>query len=229
MVDKLRDSKGKLIVAFFMIYFIWGSTYLAIKFAIETMPPFAMAGVRFIIAGAILYGIMRFRGVPAPTWPEVKHLSIIGLLLFLGGNGGVVWAEQFVDSGLAALLVATVPLWMITLDWLWLGNPRPNSRAIAGLALGIFGIFLLVDPAEITGSNINIPGAVGIIVASFLWAIGSVFSKKATLHLAASYIFTDDTPVNQVGSLAENAFRGALTQNVNVNAVVAGIGIDWDF
>src|SRR3990170_5093626 len=103
--------------AMISVYIVWGSTYLAIRIAIETIPPFLMAGVRFLIAGAALYLWTRLRGAPTPTRPNWKAATIIGGLLLLGGNGGVVWAEQYVPSGLTAVLITTVPLWMALLEW----------------------------------------------------------------------------------------------------------------
>ena len=107
------DSRAKLLIALLSVYFIWGSTYLAIRIALEGFPPFMMAGVRFLIAGGGLYLFLRARGVPNPDRSQWKGASLVGGLLLVGGNGGVVYAEQSVASGLAALGVATVPLWMV--------------------------------------------------------------------------------------------------------------------
>lgn len=117
MPDVKTVARGQLLLAFFLIYFIWGSTYLAIRYAIETMPPFLMAGTRFFGAGFLMYCFMRLRGSTNPDGKQWLHLSVIGTFMFLGGNGLVVWAEQYINSGLAALLVSTLPLWLIMLDW----------------------------------------------------------------------------------------------------------------
>src|SRR5688572_31842290 len=178
MSIKHEPYRFKLILAFFLIYFIWGSTYLAIRFAIETMPPFLMAGVRFFAAGVLMYGFMRIKGAANPDRWQWLHLSVIGTFLFLGGNGFVVWAEQYINSGLAALLVSTLPLWLILLDWLWAKGPAPSRMAMVGISLGIAGTVLLVDPARIVGSSIHLPGAVMVVLASLLWAVGSIYSKK---------------------------------------------------
>jgi drug/metabolite transporter (DMT)-like permease len=175
---KQPPDRFKLLLAFFLIYFIWGSTYLAIRFAIETMPPFLMAGVRFFVAGLLMFGFMRMRGVANPDGWQWLHLSVIGTFLFLGGNGFVVWAEQYINSGLAALLVSTLPLWLILLDWLWAKGPAPSRMAMVGISLGIVGTVLLVDPARIVGSSIHLPGAAMVVLASLCWAIGSIYSKK---------------------------------------------------
>ena len=142
----------RVILAFAAIYLIWGSTYLAIRFAIDTLPPFLMAGVRFVIAGALLYGWARWRGATRPSRGHWLAAVIVGGLMLLGGNGGVVWAEQRVPSGLTSVLIATVPLWVAVLDWLRRGT-RPSSRMAAGLALGLAGIVLLVGPAELAGTQ----------------------------------------------------------------------------
>ena len=171
------SQRLKLLVAFFLIYFIWGSTYLAIRYAIETMPPFLMAGTRFLVAGCLMYGFLRLRGAASPSLEQWRKLSIVGVFMFLGGNGFVVWAEQYITSGLAALLVALLPLWLMLFDWLWANGPRPNGTALCGIALGIAGTVLLLDPGSIAGSEIHLPGALMVLLASVCWAIGSIYSK----------------------------------------------------
>ena len=132
-------TRGRVLLAFAAIYVFWGSTYLAILYAIETMPPFLMAGVRFVVAGAILYAWSWLRGTPRPERVHWRSATVVGGLLLLGGNGSVVWAEQRVASGLAALLVATVPVWMVLLDWLRPGGVRPGPRVVAGIVVGLLG------------------------------------------------------------------------------------------
>jgi drug/metabolite transporter (DMT)-like permease len=171
-VERLR-----LVVAFFLIYFIWGSTYLAIRYAIETVPPFLMAGTRFTTAGLLMYTVLRLGGARNPEARQWLQLGVVGTFLFLGGNGFVVWAEQFISSGLAALLVSTLPVWLILLDWWWAKGARPTGSAMAGIGLGILGTLMLVDPVRIAGSGIHLPGAAMVVVASVLWATGSIYSK----------------------------------------------------
>lgn len=173
-------ARATLVLAFFLIYFIWGSTYLAIRYAIETIPPFLMAGVRFTTAGTLLYAFMRARGVANPGLKQWFNLWIVGSLLFLGGNGLVVWAEQYITSGLAALLVSTLPLWLTMLDWLWAGGPPPTWRGMAGISLGIIGTVVLIDPVNITATDIYVPGALVVVIGSVLWATGSIYSKLFT-------------------------------------------------
>jgi drug/metabolite transporter (DMT)-like permease len=179
-------------VAMLAVYIVWGSTYLAIRFAIETLPPFLMASSRFLIAGSILYAFRRLRGDAAPTRVEWRSAVIVGVLLLVGGNGGVVWAEQFVESGVAALLVGSAPLWMVLLDALRPGqaylakrstDKRSRWLTTAGVVLGFLGIGLLVSPSSLTGlaGEIDMLGAVVLTMAAFLWATGSLYSRGAQL------------------------------------------------
>ncbi len=172
----------QIALAFLSIYTVWGSTYLAIRIAIETLPPFLMAGVRFIIAGGALYLWTRLRGAPSPTLKNWKAATIIGGLLLLGGNGGVVWAEQIVPSGLTAVLITTVPLWIAILEWKRYERVRPALPVVLGLILGFAGVVLLVGPEELAGTGaVNRIGATVLILASLSWALGSLYSRKAAL------------------------------------------------
>ena len=173
--------RARLIAAFAAVYVIWGSTYLAIRFAVETLPPLLMAGARFAIAGAILLLWSRLRSPTlSPTRIDWRTGLVSGLLLLLGGNGGVVWAEQRVPSGIAALLVAVVPLWMVLLDWMRPTGRRPPALVFAGLGLGLAGLAFLVGPDALQGhGEIDIVGAVVLMVASLSWAAGSLYTKYA--------------------------------------------------
>jgi drug/metabolite transporter (DMT)-like permease len=175
-------SRMKLVAAFAAVYVIWGSTYLAIRFAIETIPPFLMAGTRFVVAGVLLYAWLRIRGVATPARMEWRSAAIVGVLLLFIGNGGVTWAEQFVASGVTALLIATVPLWIVLIDWTWYSRVKPNARVVAGLLIGFLGIFLLVGAGQNAGENhINLVGVLVLMVATISWAAGSLYSRKAVL------------------------------------------------
>jgi drug/metabolite transporter (DMT)-like permease len=177
----LRAMRARLVAAFAAVYTIWGSTYLAIRFAVETLPPLLMAGVRFILAGGILLLWAHLRGASAgPTRRDWVTGLISGALLLLGGNGAVVWAEQRVPSGMAALLVAIVPLWMVLLDWMRPGGRRPAGLVFVGLALGLAGLGLLVGPATVRDrGSIDRVGAVVLILGSLSWAVGSLYTKAA--------------------------------------------------
>ncbi len=178
-------SVPALVLAFAAVYVIWGSTYLAIRFAIETIPPFTMAGVRFLTAGALLYAWARHRGVPSPTRRQLRDGAIVGAFLLLGGNGAVVWAEQWVPSGLVALLVATVPLWMVLLDWLWADGSRPTRGVVFGLVWGLIGVGLLTGGL---GSESLSPralaGGVVVLGGSLSWAAGSIYARSARVPTA---------------------------------------------
>lgn len=178
------SGPGRLSVAaaFAAIYVIWGSTYLAIKYAVETLPPLMMAGTRFITAGLILYAFVRARGVPSPTLAHWKSTAIIGGLLLLGGNGGVVWAEQTVPSSVAALLITSVPIWMVLIDWLRPGGVRPRLSVAAGVVLGFGGVILLIGSEELAkGQSLDRVGALILVCGSFCWSLGSVWSRSMSL------------------------------------------------
>ncbi len=174
--------RWRVVAAFAAIYGIWGSTYLAIRFAIETVPPFLMAGARFTVAGTVLYAWARQRGAPRPTGANWAAGAAVGALLLVGGNGGLVWAEQRIPSGLAALLAGLVPLWIVLLDWLRPGGVRPGGVVVAGLAFGFAGMALLVGPGNlIGGQQVDAVGALVVALATLLWAAGSLYSRRAAL------------------------------------------------
>ncbi|MBL8160687.1 MAG: EamA family transporter [Anaerolineae bacterium] len=173
-------SKWQIIAAFAAVYIIWGSTYLGIRFAIETMPPFLMAGIRFLIAGSLLFGWMLTRTDERPTLRQWRSAFIVGGLLLMGGNGGVTWAEQYVPSALAALVVAIVPLWVVLLDWLRPGGLRPGLPVFIGVLIGIGGIALLVGPDEFTpGEALEPIGIIALLAATICWASGTVYARHA--------------------------------------------------
>jgi len=178
-------SPLRIWLALSAVYVIWGSTYLAIRFTVETTPPFLSAAARFIVSGAFLYLWRRATGDPKPTPVEWRNSAIVGILLLVGGNGGVVWAVQFIPSNLAALLVATVPLWMILIDALRPRGDRPNAKAMSGILLGFCGALLLLGWTAENATPANLYGAIAVLVASFFWAIGSIYGKTAALPASA--------------------------------------------
>lgn len=167
--------------AMLSVYIVWGSTYLAIRFAVQTMPPFLMAATRFLIAGVVLFVFRRARGDAAPSDREWRSAAIIGLLLLLGGNGGVVWAEQRVNSGHAALVVGATPLWMVLIDSLRPGGKRPGALTIAGVLVGFAGLVSLIGAGANSADRIDPIGAGALILATASWAAGSLYSRKAAL------------------------------------------------
>jgi drug/metabolite transporter (DMT)-like permease len=175
-------SRGQIIAAFASIYVIWGSTYLAIRYAVETIPPFLMGGVRFLISGGMLYLWARYRGAARPTRIHWRNAIIAGGFLLLGGNGAVVWAEQFVPSGLTALLVSILPFWLVIIEWVRPPRKRPSGAVSIGLLLGFVGIIVLVGPSSVGGhGNVAPLGALVLILGSLSWAIGSFWSRDAEL------------------------------------------------
>lgn len=167
--------------AFAAIYVIWGSTYLAIKLAIATIPPFLMLSWRFFPAGLILYAVLRLRGVESPTRREMLAAAGIGILMLAGGTGAVAWAERTIHSGLAALLVAAVPMWMVLFDWLGPAKRRPTARVLSGLAVGFLGVALIVGP---TWQGLGLAGLLAVLAVMFgtiCWALGSVYSRYVPL------------------------------------------------
>jgi drug/metabolite transporter (DMT)-like permease len=172
-----RPSRLQLGIAFACIYVIWGSTYLGIRIAIETMPPLLMAGIRFLIAGSILYAWLLIRGTARRASGEQwRAAALLGTLFFLGGNGGVSWAEQRVPSGLAALLVATIPLWIVMITWAR-GGEKPTVRVLLGVLAGLLGVALLVGGRG-PGAGVDPIGVLVIMIAELCWAYGSVISKR---------------------------------------------------
>lgn len=171
-------------IALVAVYLFWGGTYLGMKVAVESMPPFLMAGARFFSAGVVLYILSRLGGARRPMLKEWRSAAIVGALLLLGGNGVVAWAEQRVSSSVASLIVAAVPVWMLLIGWLGRGGKRPGAGVIAGIVLGFLGIAVLVlQPGQGSGSgqSFDIIGIIALLTASISWAAGSMYSRSARL------------------------------------------------
>ena len=178
--------KTKIWIALLALYIVWGSTYLAIRFAVETLPPFLHAGLRFFISGLILVLWRRAAGDAMPTRNQWKSLAIIGTLLLLGGNSLVAVAEQRIASGIAALIIGTVPLWLVVIETLRPGGTRPAWQALVGLIVGFGGIYLLVGPTDRSGGlQFDGVGTILLLIAAFLWSLGSIYSRSADLPKSA--------------------------------------------
>ena len=178
--------KTKIWIALLALYIVWGSTYLAILFAVDTIPPFLQAGLRFLISGLILVIWRRAAGDEMPSLKQWKSIAIVGTLLLLGGNGLVSFAEQRIASGVAALIIGTVPLWLVLIEALRPGGVRPSWRALVGLIVGFGGIYLLIGPSELTGKfQFDILGTLVLLTAALLWSIGSIYSRSAELPKSA--------------------------------------------
>lgn len=174
-------TRTQLVLGFLCIYIIWGSTYLAIRFGVATIPPFVMGAARFLIAGSALYAFMRWRGAARPTAIEWRNSAIIGALLLFIGNGAVAWAEQRVSSGMTSLIVAMVPLWLVLCEVAQ--GRRPGLAKWAGVALGLIGVALLVLPADgkLSSAAVEPIGAMVLAMGSLSWTIGSLYSRTAKL------------------------------------------------
>jgi drug/metabolite transporter (DMT)-like permease len=170
----------RLLAAFLLVYVVWGSNFLAIRYALETVPPFLLMGVRSFLAGTCLYVWARLRVDERPSLAYWRAATAVGLFLFLGGHGLLAWAQQRIPSGVAALGMATIPLWMILLDWLWAGARRPGARVWSGLALGMAGLGVLVGPGRWPGA-VDAVGVVALLGSAFAWAFGSVLARRRRL------------------------------------------------
>jgi len=178
-----------VIANFAALYLIWGSTYLGILFAIQSIPPFLMAGSRFFLAGLIMFAIARTQGPLRSTWAEWRTALIVGACLLLGGNGGVTLSEKFIESGLASLIVATVPIYITLLAWFSGMTPRPHGIVWVGLAGGFVGVAVLLGPALRFSSEGNHHTAIGISIllfSSFIWSAGSLYSRGSK-HTTAPF------------------------------------------
>lgn len=174
-----RTTPLRLLLGFLVIYVVWGSTYLAIRIGLDTLPPFFMGGVRFLIAGSAMYAFSRLRGAPKPTRAEWKSSAVIGFLLLFVGNGSVSWAEQRVTSGMTSLLVGTVPLWLVLCEWVQ-GKP-PRIAQIVGVVIGLVGVGLLVLPAsgDVNATAVDPMGALVLTVSALSWTVGSLYARTA--------------------------------------------------
>jgi drug/metabolite transporter (DMT)-like permease len=175
--------KSKIWLALFALYIVWGSTYLGIRIAIETIPPFLHASIRFLISGLILVIWQRAAGHALPTRKQWISTAIIGSLLLLGGNGLVAWAEQFIPSGIAALIISSSPMFLVIGEAIRPNGVKPNWQGIVGILIGFAGIFILIGPSEISGSatKLNPLGIAALLAAELFWSTGSIYSKSVDL------------------------------------------------
>jgi drug/metabolite transporter (DMT)-like permease len=175
-------STTGIVAAFAAVYLIWGSTYLGIRYAVETIPPLLMMGIRHLTAGTLLYAWTRSRGTPAPRLREWFYPALIGMLLFLGGHGSLAWAEQHVPSGIAALLVATLPLWIVVLARVSRTERHLSRSSLGGLVLGFIGVGVLFGPDVVRhNGELNLVGAAAVLFGTFIWAAGTIWMRNVQM------------------------------------------------
>jgi drug/metabolite transporter (DMT)-like permease len=225
------DTRIKIIAAFAVIYFVWGSTYLAIRLAIDTIPPFLMAGFRFTIAGILFCGWFYLRAGKKPNREDWKKAAITGILMVVCANGLVTWSELYISSGFVSLIVATVPIWLVIMDWAYSRSSRPNWVTIAGITLGLGGVVLLsgMDREILTeqaeqGRSV-ILGVAILTFASISWAAGSIFSRKMKTTVSIQYMIGMQTLIGglvliSIGSL-KGEWAGVSLRNLSVVSVSA--------
>ena len=171
-------SSRAYLIAFSTIYLVWGSTYLAIRVAVETMPPFAMAASRFLLAGSLFMTVLRLRGAAWPTLRQWRDAAVSGFFLLLGGNGLVSWSEQHIPSGVAALIIGSGPVFVVLVEWAWPGGKRPSLVTFAAMLLGFAGVAWLAAPWQNDGvDRLDPTGVAVILVACVSWAIGSIYGR----------------------------------------------------
>jgi drug/metabolite transporter (DMT)-like permease len=176
--SKARSTRFLLLGAFAIIYLVWGSTYLAIRYAIETIPPLVTAGIRHLTAGSVLFAWAWMRGF-RPTKKDWYGSAVLGFLFFFISHGSLHWAEQVVPSGLAALLVATEPLWITVLGVLLSRKQNMNFANVTGLVVGFAGVLLLTTDHQLSGQSASLIGAIAIVVGTISWAIGMLYSQSS--------------------------------------------------
>lgn len=173
---------GLLVVSFLAVYVLWGATFFAMRVGLQSFPPLLLAGTRHLSVGLMLFPLLRWKTGIRPTAAHWKTAAMSGFLLLCIGNGGVCWAEETVPSGIAALLVAMVTLWMVIVDWLRPGGHKPSARILCGIVMGFAGMVILVGPAKLGNSGrVDRTGAGILVVASLAWACGSLWSKHGSL------------------------------------------------
>ncbi len=184
--QKVTRSELILWLAFAAVYVLWGSTYLALRFVLESMPPFLMAGFRFVSAGSIMLLLARLNKHAWPTRHELKNTAFIGFMLLVIGNGGVVWAEQYINSSITALIITIEPVWVVLLLWMKNQQHKPSPVVWIGIFLGIAGMFVLIGPSDLGQVEQLNPLGVGLLLlSSICWAVGSVYALNNQLPSSA--------------------------------------------
>jgi len=222
-MGKLSDSI-KITLAFAVIYIVWGTTFLAIRFALESIPPFIMAGLRFTVAGLLLFAWVYFRN-PVKIKPAHLKLPVItGLLMIFIGHGSLAWAEQFITSGFAALLCSVIPVWMVLISWMQSRANKPDKLTVAGIMLGITGVALLTvtgDEFSISttaGSGIVIFNIIPLLLSGIIWSYASIKSRKFSKELPLLYSVSVQILSGGTALLLLGIFRGEFA-GLSVSAI----------
>jgi len=223
MENEARPPSWKILLAFAIIYFVWGSTFLAIRVGVHEVPPFLLAAVRFFIAGLVLYGWMRLKGTPAPNLREWAAASLLGAIIFVVDYGCLFWAEQRVPSGIAAVVLATIPVFITLLEIIFLRTQRLTIRLALALIVGICGVAVLMNHSFSLGEvPVNGAGAIALLVAALTWSVATILTRR--LRLPASKPMSAAAQMLTGGALlfaltaASGEFAGFRVQAVSWNA-----------
>jgi len=226
MDDTAQASRWKTVAAFAVIYLVWGSTFLAIRIGVREVPPFLLAGMRFVAAGILLYGWMRLKGTASPTLREWGAATVVAVPIFVGDYGLVFWAESRVPSGITAVMMATIPVFMALSEILFLGTQRLTARLGLALAVGMVGVGVLVSHStSFADAPIDPWGAFALMIAAVSWAIGSAITRK--LPLPASKAMSSGAQMLMGGvlltllALVLGEFGGFHVQAVSAGAWLA--------
>lgn len=214
-----------LLGAYAVVYLVWGSTYLAIRVAVGSLPPFTLTGARLLVAGAVLWAVLRARGAGSSAWREWAWSAWAGTLMLGAGVGGVTWAEQRIASGAAALLAATIPLWFVVLEWART-RERPSAAAAAGLAIGFAGVAVLVGPRDVVGGGVDPVGAAVVLAGSLSWAVGSIYGRGWPRPPSAAMASAQQMAGAGAVLLVVGAAAG---ERVDVGAVTAASAAAWAY
>jgi drug/metabolite transporter (DMT)-like permease len=218
-----RPPSWKILLAFAIIYFVWGSTFLAIRVGVHEVPPFLLAGIRFFVSGIVLYGWMRLKGAPPPSRTEWASATLLGALIFLVDYGCLFWAEQRVPSGIAAVVLATIPVFITLLEISFLHTQRLTVRLGLALLAGLCGVAVLTVPSFSFGEvPINRAGALALLVASFTWSVATILTRRLTLPSskpmsAAAQMLTGGAQLFVLAALS-GEFAGFYLQAVSAKA-----------
>ncbi len=226
MTSEARPPSWKILLAFGIIYFVWGSTFLAIRIGVHEVPPFLLAAVRFFTAGIVLYAWLRLKGTPAPSRREWISASALGALIFLFDYGCLFWAEQRVPSGVAAVVLATTPVFIALLEIIFLRTQKLTVRLGLALAVGILGVAVLMNRSfSLSEAPIGRAGALALLVASATWSIATILTRRIPLPAskamsAAAQMVTGGAMLFLLAAVSHE-FAGFRAQAVSRNAWLA--------